>query len=458
MKSITLLTILIACFFGMSSKARDRGPQETDPYDPSGYWSGAVIQRGSVLRVNVAIVKNEGGFAAEVYFPDWIFYAPMDKNAVAVAGDTLVIDDFLGGDAQLTIDAKSSQMFGSVGGGNNAQRLHLKRMPSPPISSVYTRPTTFRSADGTKLSGTLTFPTGSKRLGGIVMVRGRGCAARVNGKARFFARYGVGVLTFDKRGAGQSEGDCKTFTFHDLTSDAVAALSHLAAHPQIDRDRVGFLGESAGAWTIQAATERQRLSDVAVKPAFLITWIGPATSILQQQISSAGPYGEAIGLTKAQQKLLVDATMIIANSKLSDDEAFMRLDAIRRAAQAQGWLERGFGEDDIPATRADMERLWLRRFRYDPGPFLSTLGDLPYLAIFGGDDPIVPVAENIAALEGRGPNVDISIVREGGHGYGYEEQSRTLPNGKEVWIFEGSQTQYAAETIRFLREIKILAR
>ncbi|MEM9169070.1 MAG: alpha/beta fold hydrolase [Pseudomonadota bacterium] len=427
-----------------------------EDFDPSGYWTGAIIKNDSVLPVELQIDETETGYRAATIFPDWLFYKPSDFEVVRKTSEGLIIEDLLAGDAILELEPRFEQLVGTVG--EDGRRLHLKRAPAPPRALVSSRTTSFVSADGTRIAATLTVPEFGDQVAGMVMVRGRGCATRLNGRARFFANYGVAVLTFDKRGAGQSEGDCATFTFDQLTDDAIAALERLAAHPRVDAERVGFFGESAGAWTVQAAAERQRARAEAVQPAFLITWIGPSTSIIQQQISSAATYGEAVGLSKDQQEILAQVARIIVDPSLSDDEAFAQLDAIRRAAEAKGWLDRGFGADDIPRTRDDMAKLWLRRFSYDPGPFLKSLGDLPYLAVFGGKDPIVPVRENVDALENTGSDVEVVVLKESGHGYDFDERALELPSGRAFWLYEGPDTGFSAETIEFLRSRGFMTR
>ena len=243
----------------------------------------------------------------------------------------------------------------------------------------------------------------------------------------------------------------------ELTADAMAAFEHLTAHPRVDAARVGFMGESAGAWTIQAATERQ-LRKGGDAAAFLITWIGPSTSIIQQQISSAATYGAAIGLSEERQGILAEVSRIIVDGSLSDDEAFAKLDAIRQRAEAEGWLDQGFGGDDIPRARADMPKLWLRRFGYDPSAFLKALGDRPYLAVFGAKDPIVPVDENVSALKGTGSDVEVVVLKESGHGYDFGERAIKLPSGRDFWLFEGPDTGFATATIEFLRARGFMAR
>jgi len=430
--------------------------ETTEQFDPSGYWTGAIIKDGSVLPVGIQIDETADGYQAATEFPDWFFYQPSTFETVRKTPDGLTIEDLLDGDAVLELEPRFEQLTGTVG--DDGRRIHLKRSPPQPEPLVSSTETMFASLDGTQISGTLTLPEFGNIVAGVVMVRGRGCATRLNGKPRFFARYGIAVLSYDKRGSGRSEGDCETFTFEQITDDAIAALEHLATHPRVDSQRIGFIGESAGAWTIQAAAERQKLDPEATQAAFLITWIGPSTSIIQQQISSAATYGEAVGLSPERQAVLAEVSRIIVDTSLSDNEAFAKLDEIRRTAEAEGWLDQGFGSDDIPRTREDMSKLWLRRFRYDPTPFLKDLRDLPYLAVFGAKDPIVPVVENVEALENKGTDVEIVVLSESGHGFDFDERSLHLPNGNAFWLFEGPDTGFTTKTLSFLRSRGFLTR
>lgn len=451
MRIIVLIFLAVTGFHASDARAQADGA-----FDPQGFWTGAIVEDASVLLVEIEIDKADDGYEAETSFPDWIFYAPSRSESVRLTANGLVIEGLLSGDAVLEYEPVSDQLVGSLG--DSGRTVHLKRSPPPPAPLVRASETSFVSADGTRIAGTLIMPTFGELHSGMVIVRGRGCSARDNGRARFFAQYGIAVLTYDKRGAGRSEGDCEIFTFDDLTNDAIAALNHLATQPMVDPERVGLFGESAGSWVIQAATERQRQNAEAISPAFLATWYGPATSIIQQQVSSAATYGEAAGLTPGQQETLAEVSRIIADDRLSDEEIFARLDPIRRSAEEGGWLDTGFGPDDIPATLADVPKLWLRRFAYDPSPMLRELGDLPYLAVFGAKDPIVPLDENVEALLGKGSDVTVVVLPESGHDYGIQANTVTLPSGREFTVFEGTDTGWTRATIAFLRSRGFMSR
>jgi hypothetical protein len=63
--------------------------------------------------------------------------------------------------------------------------------------------------------------------------------------ARMLIRHGYGVLLFDRRGEGESEGDGNLFGW-DGGKDLKAAISFLQNRPDVDEGRIGGLGLSVG--------------------------------------------------------------------------------------------------------------------------------------------------------------------------------------------------------------------
>ena len=73
--------------------------------------------------------------------------------------------------------------------------------------------------------------------------------------ARMLVRHGYGVLVFDRRGEGASDGDPNAFGWA-ASRDLAAAQAFLAARPDVDPERIGGLGLSVGGETLlQAAAE-----------------------------------------------------------------------------------------------------------------------------------------------------------------------------------------------------------
>ena len=63
--------------------------------------------------------------------------------------------------------------------------------------------------------------------------------------ARMLARHGYGVLLFDRRGEGASDGDPNAFGWGG-EKDIEAAVAYLRDRPDVDPDRIGGIGLSVG--------------------------------------------------------------------------------------------------------------------------------------------------------------------------------------------------------------------
>jgi len=72
-------------------------------------------------------------------------------------------------------------------------------------------------------------------------------------------RAGMAFLSYDKRGAGRSQGECcpgDDDHFNLLAADADGALEAARRAPGIDSRRVGFLGTSQAGWVVPLAIAR----------------------------------------------------------------------------------------------------------------------------------------------------------------------------------------------------------
>ena len=107
---------------------------------------------------------------------------------------------------------------------------------------------------GTTLTGRLSLPEGRGPHAAIVLVHGSGAdaATEYHYNGDFLAAHGVAALTYDKRGTGRS-GGTYTFDFHELASDAVAAVEYLKTRPEVDGRRIGLAGYSQGGWVAPLA-------------------------------------------------------------------------------------------------------------------------------------------------------------------------------------------------------------
>lgn len=66
-----------------------------------------------------------------------------------------------------------------------------------------------------------------------------------------FIQEGYGILYFDKRGVGDSEGKWQKSNIYDRADDAKAAIDYLKTLNSVDPNRIGVIGHSQGGWVAQ---------------------------------------------------------------------------------------------------------------------------------------------------------------------------------------------------------------
>jgi uncharacterized protein len=117
----------------------------------------------------------------------------------------------------------------------------LTHVGRPPAQAADLGPTaeevTFRTSDGIKLAGTY-IP--SQNGAAVIAFPGR---TGPQEHAKMLARHGYGVLLFDRRGDGASEGDPYRWAANE---DVKAAIAYLQSRRDVDPDRIGGLGLSLG--------------------------------------------------------------------------------------------------------------------------------------------------------------------------------------------------------------------
>jgi pimeloyl-ACP methyl ester carboxylesterase len=229
----------------------------------------------------------------------------------------------------------------------------------------------FRCA-GAVIAGTLTLPAGAGRHPAVVFVHGSGEAARLEWNAplvRAFVRAGVAVLSYDKRGVGESEGVCcpgDQDQFNLLAADVDGAVNALRMRSEVDSRRIGLVGASQAGWVAPVAAVRSR-----GRVAFIAVADGAAVSGGEERLYSslAGEEDAAAPPLTPQRKRELDREL--------DDHGIS-----------------GF----------------------DPRPFLARL-TVPALWLYGGQDKSVPAARSASILRSLpGKRFDVVVYPRAGHG------------------------------------------
>ncbi|MEO8357253.1 MAG: prolyl oligopeptidase family serine peptidase [Chloroflexota bacterium] len=148
---------------------------------------------------------------------------------------------------------------------------------------------TFTSKDGIKLAGLLSLPESNTPVPAFMGLHGSEPGTRDNFGAKVMAHYmisrGFAILSYDKRGVGDSEGvyqeAASDSNLHKHADDATAGVAYLASRPEIDAKRIGLIGGSQAGWVIPiAASQSEQVS-------YFVILSGPVTSTFQEDVFSS---------------------------------------------------------------------------------------------------------------------------------------------------------------------------
>ncbi|RNL50680.1 alpha/beta hydrolase family protein [Pedobacter jejuensis] len=139
-------------------------------------------------------------------------------------------------------------------------------------------------SEGVTLKGTIFNP--KKPYAALVVVHGSGQEKRMIQFASLLANHGMMVLTYDKRGVGESGGvyagpevgtnNIDSANLNLLAMDASAATNLLLKHLPAKHIPVGLIGYSQAGWIIPIAAEKNS------KVNFMVLFSGPVVTAREQ--------------------------------------------------------------------------------------------------------------------------------------------------------------------------------
>jgi uncharacterized protein len=152
------------------------------------------------------------------------------------------------------------------------QALYVTDVPRPAVGTetpadfgLPYRDVRFTTPDGVSLSG---WYIPSVNGAAVVLLHGAGSTrSAVLDHAAVLAHHGYGVLLYDARGHGRSDGQAMDFGWYG-DEDVAGAVSYLQARPDVDARRIGAVGMSMGAEeAIGAAATNDRIRAVVAEGA-----------------------------------------------------------------------------------------------------------------------------------------------------------------------------------------------
>jgi pimeloyl-ACP methyl ester carboxylesterase len=235
-------------------------------------------------------------------------------------------------------------------------------------------------------------------------------------------QHGFGVVSFDRRGEGDSTGDATRGRFDLQADDALAVLR------AIDAERVGLFGYSQGGWIAPIAAARS--DEVAFLVLVASIGVTPSEQMMvavERQLRLAG-YGDDV-VDRALDLRRRFEHWIHEVAPGPDDQ----LAADLSAAVDEPWA----GQLWLPPTLLDEEsvRLWIEEMDYDPCPTFGRVR-VPTLSFYGELDSWAPVEASAEAWrKARGDDVDVVVIPGAEH-------DLTFPDGSFAPEYESRLVEW----------------
>lgn len=290
----------------------------------------------------------------------------------------------------------------------------------------------FKSGD-VKLAGTIYIPDGEGPFSSVVFVHGSGPETAENSSysAKWMSKNGFVALTFDKRGAGESEGtkdDWSRFSFDSLAKDVVAAIDYLKTRSEVNPGKIGLFASSQGGWVASLVTHK------TPELNFIIMRSVSATTVGEDRIFERSARLRGVGLSEDQIEKSKGLQKLEAKRS---DEKVDRWVELFNAYKSESWFEHVYGITDPLSQTLIKYRVWYATIvDFDPIPYLEQ-SSVPIFWIFGDPDldllgPVNASIENINRLKDQGK--DFTVLQIDGEGHNVKESK--YRNQLKEWLID----------------------
>ncbi|WP_300566428.1 alpha/beta hydrolase [Flavobacterium sp.] len=240
----------------------------------------------------------------------------------------------------------------------------------------------FKSGNHT-LEGDLYLPDSKEKHPIVVFAHGSGPSTRgVSFFTTYFLQLGIGVFTFDKQGAGKSEGDWETASLDELANDVVAAINTVKLNPNVNPKKIGILGNSQGGWVGSMAASKSK--DVS----FLLMRVGSGQNVLETIAHEYEGGFIADGFSKEEITEIMDMYRqhwMLAGS--GQHKTWEDGNAVFLSYQNKSWFKKIYAEPRVKSEASDKWWQWLSKNVYiDSYDYLKQLKTTPVLWLLAEKD------------------------------------------------------------------------
>lgn len=407
-----IITSLLLAFFTISSFSQDI----------SGSWIGELNIPSGKLEFAFKIIKDGDQYESTIDIPK------QGLNGANAETTTFIDNELIMSFPNFQLKYKGNlndknEIIGNLYKGNSPAPLNLHRgeiilnrpqEPKPPFD-YYSENITFISSDNLKMEGTLTLPKKKGKFPIVIIISGSGPQNRdgeMFGHKPYYviadqlSKNGIGVLRFDERGVGKSEGKFETATISVLSADINSAIAYLKTRKEVNYKKIGLLGHSIGGIIAPKVASKNKDID------FIVLLAAPAINGDKLMLLQKATLERMMGFNEIQisqgQELVKGAYDIIVNSNLENQSLKDSINSfyVNKYGSMFPENQRNALVEQITGNEV------LSLIKSKPSEYLEKV-KCPVLALNGDKDFQVPAKENLSAIKTsfeKSGNKNVSIV------------------------------------------------
>jgi alpha/beta superfamily hydrolase len=219
-------------------------------------------------------------------------------------------------------------------------------------------------------------------------------------------KNGIGVLRFDERGVGVSEGNFETASIKELSTDVTSAIAYLKSRNDINVSKIGLIGHSIGG--IIAPKVATESNDIG----YIVLLAAPGVNGDELMLSQKAAMERIMGFNEIQiaqsSTLVKGAYNIIVNSNL--DNTSLKDSLNSHYINTYGKMIPDNQRKSLVDQITNYEVVSLIKSK--PSEYLEQV-KCPVLALNGSKDFQVPATENLKAIKNaveKNGNKNVSTV------------------------------------------------
>ncbi len=291
----------------------------------------------------------------------------------------------------------------------------------------------FRADNGVILRGWVMTPGSEGPHPAIVMTPGFSSSiTRLETVADAFVARGFGVLLYDQRTCGSSDGEPRQDVDPVAQDrDLQMALSFVEQHPALDSDRIGLWGSSySGAMVLVVAATDRRVKAVVSQVPFIsghdqfVLGNGEGALTVINDNMNADRQGRLKGEEPGRIQLVRMPDDPADQPVLFEDQADYEYLVGGPQGPAEGWIN----SVTIRSTG--------RALAYDVRPFMRRISPTPLMMIVAGDDQTTPPSLALEAYDAALEPKELVMISGGHYGVYWPHLSRDLVTDAAARWFE----------------------